>query len=83
MNPTKYGATDINATKEVLSAIRIQRTKRALPIRMTSENFFKEMKYEWAFRELLHLSGAQGKAYKPAACLLPVRNTSWGTLGSI
>lgn len=42
MNPTKYRATDINATKEVLSTIRIQRTKRALPIRMISEFFFKD-----------------------------------------
>lgn len=40
VNPTKYVATDINTTKEVLSTIKIQRTKRALPIRMTSEKFF-------------------------------------------
>lgn len=81
--PNKIQSTDINATKEVLSTIRIQRTKRALPIRMISEFFFLKMKYEWAFREMLHLSGAEGRAYKPAACLLPVRKTSWGTLGSI
>lgn len=39
MNTAKYTALDITATKEILSISEIQRTLRALPIRMTSEIF--------------------------------------------
>lgn len=39
MNTAKYTARDITATKEILSISEIQRTLRALPIRMTSEIF--------------------------------------------
>ena len=39
MNTAKNTALDITATKEILSISEIQRTLRALPIRMTSEIF--------------------------------------------